>query len=543
LDFVTATLNFPQGINGIKLVNMFLVNAPVFGGTKNCICLSYQYISTMLKIFLLMLLGWPLFATAQFTGVGTVNPTHTLHVSAASHPLRLEGVQSGSVSDSFLTINAQGVVGKRALAVVSGNGWLLGGNSGLSASQFLGTTDNTPLLIKTNGQASGLIDPQANSRNNAWGFLALSKTSTGQANNAFGYAALNNISGGNFNIAIGDSAGFAINTGLANIAIGANALQSATVATGNLAIGTNALNNTLSSENIALGNNAAAALTSGANNLAIGVNAVSANRTANTMLAIGNNALQQIATGLENLAIGYNAATALTTASYNVIVGNYAYSSATSSSNNTIVGHNAGLAYSGVGNNNTFLGYQAGFTQTGGNGNTYVGANTDVAGNSSVTNSAALGQGVQITASNQVRIGNANVTSIGGQVGWTTFSDARLKTDIEQNVPGLAFISLLRPVTYYYNNAAMAKITGTAAPASTVNAPIRYTGLIAQEVAAAAESIGYPFSGIDKPANAQSPYGIRYAELVVPLIKAVQEMKQLIMQQQAEIDALKKRRN
>ena len=54
-------------------------------------------------------------------------------------------------------------------------------------------------------------------------------------------------------------------------------------------------------------------------------------------------------------------------------------------------------------------------------------------------------------ASNRVRIGNGSVTSIGGAVGWTNFSDERIKTNIKQDVPGLAFINLLKPVTYNFD--------------------------------------------------------------------------------------------
>jgi hypothetical protein len=53
---------------------------------------------------------------------------------------------------------------------------------------------------------------------------------------------------------------------------------------------------------------------------------------------------------------------------------------------------------------------------------------------------------------------------------------------------------------------------------------ITYTGLIAQEVETAAQSLGFDFSGVDKPKNDDGTYGLRYAEFVVPLIKAVQEL-------------------
>jgi hypothetical protein len=52
----------------------------------------------------------------------------------------------------------------------------------------------------------------------------------------------------------------------------------------------------------------------------------------------------------------------------------------------------------------------------------------------------------------------------------------------------------------------------------------RQSGFIAQEVEKAANEMGFVFSGIDKPQNENGLYGLRYAEFVVPLVKAVQEL-------------------
>ena len=124
--------------------------------------------------------------------------------------------------------------------------------------------------------------------------------------------------------------------------------------------------------------------------------------------------------------------------------------------------------------------------------------------------------------------------TIGGQVGWTTYSDQRVKQNIEHNVPGLSFISLLQPVTYHYNIAREKELLGIKNDNEEWNGKhdierIRFSGFIAQQVDAAANSIGYNFSGVDKAGNVM---GLRYAEFVVPLVKAVQE-------QQQQIDALK----
>jgi hypothetical protein len=46
--------------------------------------------------------------------------------------------------------------------------------------------------------------------------------------------------------------------------------------------------------------------------------------------------------------------------------------------------------------------------------------------------------------------------------------------------------------------------------------------ICAQDVEAAASSINYDFSGVDKPKNDKDIYGLRYSDYVMPLVKAVQ---------------------
>ncbi len=497
----------------------------------------------MHKLFTFILLCVSCSAFAQNIGIGTDAPTHALHIVSTANPLRLEGLQPGDMSDSIVTVDSLGVIRKRSGAfTVSLTGWSTTGNGSTNPSiNFLGTTDAKTLMLRTNNQPSGFIDPSATGRNNAYGNRSLGQLTGGTGNNAFGYLSLASLTTGSNNIAFGDSAAFNIISGNDNIALGSKSLQMSGAAVSNIAIGSNALKNNLSSENIALGKDAAAANTAGANILAIGTAALQSNTIGNTQLAIGVNALQLLNGGQENVALGYNAGASLTSSNYNVLLGHYALSSTAGSSRNTVLGHNAGISYSAGGNgDNVFVGYQSALSQTGGSGNTYVGTGVDVAGNFAPNNSSALGQNVMITASNQVRIGNTDITSIGGQVGWTTFSDARVKKNIKEDVPGLAFIEKLRPVTYNYDLQRLKSIQG--GKGSAVNSGfenMRFTGLLAQEVEAAAKSIGYDFSGIDKPTNEQTPYGIRYAELVTPLVKAIQEMKALIDAQQKEIEELK----
>ncbi len=136
-----------------------------------------------------------------------------------------------------------------------------------------------------------------------------------------------------------------------------------------------------------------------------------------------------------------------------------------------------------------------------------------------------------------MRLGNEDVTSIGGYVGWSNLSDGRFKTEIKSSVPGLSFIMKLRPVMYRLDVDKLNKFLNLPQEMQTKGVDSRAgqmvrTGFIAQEVEEAAREEGYDFSGIDPPKNDHDFYNLRYAEFVVPLVQAIQE-------QQAEIEALK----
>ncbi len=157
-----------------------------------------------------------------------------------------------------------------------------------------------------------------------------------------------------------------------------------------------------------------------------------------------------------------------------------------------------------------------------------------------LANVSVFGQGATGTASEQVRIGSNAVTSIGGYVDWTNISDGRVKKNIQQNVPGLAFINQLQPVTYNLDLDAADRIvqrpvikdkdgnavqlTQEELAARTAKEGVIYTGFIAQDVEKAAQKVKYNFNGVDAAKNSKDLYGLRYAEFVVPLVKAVQEL-------------------
>ncbi|NRB61763.1 MAG: tail fiber domain-containing protein [Saprospiraceae bacterium] len=121
-----------------------------------------------------------------------------------------------------------------------------------------------------------------------------------------------------------------------------------------------------------------------------------------------------------------------------------------------------------------------------------------------------------------------------GPDGGFDMSDAQIKKNVRENVPGLAFIGALRPVTYRLD---IAGLQARQQPNPNTVADARYstthttkkpriTGFIAQEVASAAERIGFEFSGIDKPDSPEELYALRYSTFVVPLVKATQEQQE-----------------
>jgi hypothetical protein len=146
-----------------------------------------------------------------------------------------------------------------------------------------------------------------------------------------------------------------------------------------------------------------------------------------------------------------------------------------------------------------------------------------------------------------VRIGNGSVTSIGGAVAWTNLADLRTKTDVKENVPGLKFINLLKPISYKNDLEKEQNITGMKS-AENGNGQyditaMQFTGFAAQDVERAAKQIGYDFSGVDAPKNDKELYGLRYTDFVAPLVKAVQELSRMNDTKDAKITEQDKKIN
>lgn len=435
--------------------------------------------------------------------------------------------------------------------------------------------------IGNNAFGSEALAYNTSNYNSAFGHFSLHANTTGALNTAFGNAAMQTNTVGNYNVAVGDNAlGNNLN-GSNNTALGFKAAFDASAvnrivaigdsalyfnkSTGNVAIGSRAMkSNNGGGWNTALGYESMYSNTSGFANTALGYSSLTFNTTGTGNTAVGSFALENNVIGTSVTAVGYGALrystsndnTAIGTGSlgtntigkdntaigsltlsnnisgnYNIGVGNNSLLLSTASSNNVTVGFNNLSVLSASGNvgNNTAIGNYAGDSYAAYSNCTFVGYQTD-ANATGYSNSTAIGNQAQVTASNQAKIGNTLVTSIGGFAGWTTFpSDIRFKKNIKENVPGLQFIRELIPVTYNIDISALSNKLNL--PDSIIDAEAKiekekivYTGFIAQQVETAAKKIGYDFSGIDIPQNENDFYGLRYSEFVVPLIKAVQEL-------------------
>lgn len=373
--------------------------------------------------------------------------------------------------------------------------WSLTGNS-VSGTNFLGTTNAQALLFKANNTQVGQLQ-YGSSANVSFGVSAGNGWNTLCCNVAIGYYALSANTSSN-NTAIGNSSLSANTSGQQNTSVGSYNSYAITTGAYNTSVGAYTLNSaTTGSDNCAFGQGTLRSITTASYNAAYGNAALNQN-TASNNSAFGYRSLYNNTSGTPNCAFGYNALLGNTTGSNNVAVGNSALTVNTTGSQNTAVGDNAGPS----------------------------------GGSTNLSNTGAFGYGATVAASNNIIIGNSSITVIGGYAPWTNFSDGLYKKNIKENIPGLAFIKLLHPVTYNIDATAIdAKtrpdrnpITQTELTSLKEKEQIRYTGFIAQEVEASAKQLDFEFSGVKSPQNDKDFYGLRYAEFVVPLVKAVQEL-------------------
>lgn len=465
-------------------------------------------------------------------------------------------------------------------------------NVGIGTSAL---NDNTTGTRNTGVGYNSLRDNSTGGYNTAYGSFSMAGNTFGSYNTVVGYNAMSNTGGSNvqYNVAIGPNA-LRNSDGADNVAIGNEAMAGAASASGNVAIGSFALESITyntgagpwESNNIAIGKFAMqetrpSTNNNGYRNVVIGTSGLRTNTTGSRNIVLGNEALRDNTTASNNIAIGDLSLRDNTTGYLNISIGNQASLFNDNGYNNTVIGHSALRTNSGgwgntvlganamysntTGVNNTAIGLGSGSTHTASTTCTFIGYEADQSTSGTYANSTAIGANSRVTASNQVRLGSSGIGSIGGYAAWSNLSDGRFKRNITESVKGLDFIMALRPVTYNVDVNAVAdylkedeyrdssgKILKHLADAAVREqrnrqSAVLQTGFIAQDVEAAAQKLGYEFSGVDKPKNAEDLYALRYSEFVVPLVKAVQEqqkeiteLKQLLIETQKALAELKR---
>jgi hypothetical protein len=396
------------------------------------------------------------------------------------------------------------------------------------------------------------------------------------------------------NVGVGVSTLESNTTGAANVAVGVGALQFNTTGSNNIGIGRVACRtNTTGGSNIGIGTFALQS-NNGDSNTAIGISAMITNTTGTQNVAVGNNALQSTTTGSFNTAIGLTALGQLnTTGSENVAIGRVAMAQASGSENvgigvfslysssgsfNTAVGRST-LVANTTGANNTAIGRAALASNTIGNLNTALGESA-LSTNVNYNNTTGIGYDAQVSGSNQIRIGDTNITSVTCQT--NAWSDQRDKADIRDTVLGLDFIKELRPVDFKWDyredyrpeapklvakpldlkeDASAEEKAKYAQELAEYNAFVVannkwiedskwanlvhdgthkrtrfHHGLIAQEVKALIEKTGVDFGGFQDHTikGGDAVMTIGYTELIGPLIKAIQELSAKVAELEAK---------
>jgi hypothetical protein len=399
------------------------------------------------------------------------------------------------------------------------DGWKMTGNTGIiEGTNFIGTTDNKYFSIRTNNTEKVRFTTKGQ----------IETYNTGQSIFIGEGAGENDVLSNNKNVFIGYKTGYANTTGNNNTATGYQALYSNTSGYYNTANGYQTLSfNTTGSNNTANGLKSLYSNTTGSNNTANGSSALSFNTTGYSNTANGSGALYSNTSGYYNNANGYAALYYNTTGYFNTANGSQALFYNTTGNNNVALGRNAGLGASNIDFNNC----------------TFIGANSYPT--QARTNVTMLGYGIydgQCTGDNQVLLGNTSITQIRAQVSSiTTYSDARMKFNIKDDVKGLDFIMKLKPVTYNEDPTVLHKIWGT--PDSLLKnldhsqiKQQRFIGFLAQDVEQAAKESGFAFPGIDVPSNDKEVYSLRYVDFIMPMVKAIQEQQGMIDNQQIIIE-------
>lgn len=280
--------------------------------------------------------------------------------------------------------------------------WSLTGNSSTDSTiNFLGTTDDKPIMLRQNNLPMGHLNSRKHNffigggsgqnntdeRNTGFGDSTLTRNTTGSGNTAMGFRCMAGgtaITGIN-NTAAGQHTLFALTSGSQNTATGGFAMASMTTGIANVATGVGAMEYT----------------TKGSNNVALGFWALRNADSTNNNVAVGHQALYS-SDSSGNTGVGYN-----------VLYYN-------NRKNNTAVGTQAGTLNNflqtdqQLGIENTYIGYQAGYYANTGSKNVAIGHrallgggyfNADLPNNENYKRNVAVGDSVLFTTLGSDNVG------------------------------------------------------------------------------------------------------------------------------------------
>jgi trimeric autotransporter adhesin len=419
-------------------------------------------------------------------------------------------------------------------------------------SAYYQTTGSYNIAIGQGALQGVSGESNTGSNNTAVGNNALLNNTTASRNTAVGYQSAYSNTTGADNTALGNLAGYSTSTGISNVAVGGGnpssyypTLWANTTGSYNTAVGISALGqNTTASGNTAVGYQAAYSLTTEGFNTCIGYQAGYSNTTGayNTFVGQGAGFSYNPASPINgfNTFIGQGSGDQVTTGTKNTIIGRY---SGNQGGLDIRIASNYIVLSDGDGNPRGFFDNTGRFlinTTTSGYGS--VGANTltAVSGSSSgaalfYTNyagdigTAALKVGkfdndsttsqifIQF-ARNNAAFGCGQINGDGGGgVAFGSFSDRRLKENIESLPPQLDNILALRPVEFDFVESEGAG---------------HQIGFIAQEIQAI-----YPdVVGEREPDGMLTVTG--WSKTDARLVKAIQEQQAIIESLTARVSAL-----
>lgn len=457
--------------------------------------------------------------------------------------------------------------------------WPAGGGIDYASGNYNTAIGDSALQSNTTGRrntALGSFALYTNTTgyyNTAIGPLALYANTSGGENTAVGVQAHQSNTTGSDNTVVGSGAMAQHSTSNDCVVVGRQALQIAPASTARVvaigrqaawqyntgvdtvAIGYQALSNAgaVGSYNIAIGSAAMGAATSANSNVAIGRRALSASAASVGCVAVGNDAMVSATGGDGTVAIGNSANPNNTTGSNNVFIGANSATANNTGYSNVAIGR-ATFQANTTGYNNVAIGEQTATTNTTGFRNTWVGSGAGTSG-TTYAETVCLGYNAQVTGNYQNQIGGSGTTTYAyGAV--QDRSDARDKADVRDTVLGLEFINALRPVDYRWDMREDYRSAPPAPPAPDASDDKKaahveamqtwveanklgklthdgskkrarfHHGLIAQEVRSACEAVGVDFGGFQDHSlkGGDDVLSLGYAELIGPLIKAVQEL-------------------